>query len=151
MTKWTAPGSIELKSILDNTRSIAVIGASPNPSRASSYVLTYLRSSLCNYRVYAVNPRETEIQGQLCYPDLESLPEVPDMVDVFRKAPDCLEVAKQAIEIGAKSLWLQLGIVNNEAMHLAHDAGLHAVQDRCTKIDHANLCGGSASPGSERA
>lgn len=142
MSSWTAPNAAERKTILDETASIAILGASANPSRASSFVLTYLRSSLCNYRVYAINPRETEIQGEPCYPDLAALPEVPDMVDVFRKPADCVEVTNQAIAVGAKSVWLQLGVLNDEAMQLAHAAGLAAVQDRCTKIEHARFDGG---------
>lgn len=139
---WKAPSAVERGKLLDRTRSIAIVGASANPSRASSFVLTYLRSSMCSFTLYPVNPRETEIQGLTCYPSLDALPEVPDMVDVFRKPDDCPEVARQAVSVGAKSLWLQLGVWSDEAAHIAHSAGLDVVMNRCTKIEHARFAGG---------
>lgn len=139
---YPTPSAVERNKILTETKSIAIVGASANPSRASSFVMTYLRSSLCDYRVYAVNPRETEIQGEPCYASLEDLPEVPDMVDVFRKPSDCPDVARQAVAIGAKALWLQLGVVSSEAAEIAHSGGLDIVMDRCTKIEHARFAGG---------
>lgn len=142
MSNWTPPSAVQRKKMLDETRSIAIVGASSNPSRASNFVLTYLASSTCDYNLYPVNPRETEINGIQCYPSLDALPVTPDMVDVFRKSADCLDVAHDAIAIGAKSLWLQLGIENDDAMELATDAGLNAVQNRCTKIEHARFAGG---------
>lgn len=142
MSRWTAPSAVDRKKILDRTRSIAIVGASSNPSRASNFVLTYLASSTCDYELYPVNPRETEINGVTCYPSLDALPVTPDMVDVFRRAEDCLAVAEEAVSIGAKTLWLQLGIENDDAMELVTDAGLSAVQNRCTKIEHARFAGG---------
>lgn len=141
-TGWAAPSAVDRGRLLDRTKSIAIVGASSKPSRASSFVLTYLRSSLCHFTVYPVNPRETEIQGLTCYPSLDALPEVPDMVDVFRRASDCPAVAQEAVDIGAKSLWLQLGVWSDEAAEIAHSAGLDVVMDRCTKIEHARFAGG---------
>jgi len=132
----------ERKRILDETRSIAIVGASANASRASNFVITYLNSSVANYDLYPVNPRESEILGIPCYPSLADLPVVPDMVDVFRRAEDCPPIAQQAVDIGAKSLWLQLGIVSDEAAEIASAAGLDVVMDRCVKIEHARFAGG---------
>ncbi len=142
MSTWSPPSSIERKKILDKTRTIAVVGASSNPSRASNFVMTYLASSICDYELYPVNPREAEINGITCYPSLDALPIVPDMVDVFRKPEDCLAIAQDAANLGAASLWLQLGVENDEAMVIAAEAGMDAVQNRCTKIEHARFAGG---------
>lgn len=132
----------ERKHILDNTRSIAIVGASSNPARASNFVITYLKSSVCNYRLYPVNPRETEINGLTVYPSLADLPEVPDIVDVFRRPEDCPDIAREAVAAGAKTLWLQLGIVSDEAAEVAAAAGLDVVMNRCVKIEHARFAGG---------
>jgi len=139
---WTPPGAMKRKAILDRTKSIAIVGASSNPSRASNFVLTYLGSSLCDFDLYPVNPRETEILGHEVYPSLSDLPVVPDLVSVFRKPDDCPAIAEQAVEIGAKTLWLQLGIVSDEAATIAQTAGLDVVMDRCVKIEHARFAGG---------
>lgn len=104
--------------------------------------MTYLASSVCDFDLYPVNPREESINGLTCYPALDALPVVPDMVDVFRKPADCPQVASEAVAIGASSLWLQLGIVSDEAAAIASDAGLDVVMDRCTKIEHARFAGG---------
>lgn len=138
---WTPPGALERKRILERTRSIAILGASSKPSRASNFVITYLQST-GDFDLYPVNPRETEINGLTCYPSLQDLPVVPDMVDVFRRADDCPPIAAEAAEIGAASLWLQLGIVSDEAAGIASAAGLDVVMDRCTKIEHARFAGG---------
>ncbi|MDG1088000.1 MAG: CoA-binding protein [Acidimicrobiales bacterium] len=130
------------KKILDRTRSIAVVGASSNPSRSSNFVMTYLASSMCDFDLYPVNPGEIEINGVTCYPSLDALPVVPDMVDVFRKPSDCPAIARQAAALGATTLWLQLGIVSDEAAAIATEAGLEVVMDRCTKIEHARFAGG---------
>lgn len=139
---WKPPTALERKSILDRTESIAIIGASKNPGRASNFVATYLLSSSTNYRVYLVNPRETEILGQRVYASLADLPEVPDIVDVFRKSEDLPEVATEAIAVGAKVFWAQLGLWNPDAAKTATQAGLDVVMDRCTKIEHARFAGG---------
>ncbi|MEM7093556.1 MAG: CoA-binding protein [Actinomycetota bacterium] len=139
---YVEPTAAQRKDLLDRTRTIAIVGASSNPSRASNFVMTYLASSVCDYELYPVNPRESEINGVTCYPSLAELPVVPDMVDVFRKPDDCPTIAREAVEIGASSLWLQLGIVSEEAAEIALDAGLDVVMDRCTKIEHARFAGG---------
>lgn len=139
---YAEPSARKRKSLLDSSRSIAIVGASSNPSRASNFVVTYLSSSACNYELYPVNPRETEINGHPCYPSLEELPVVPDMVDVFRRPEDCPSIAEQAVALGAKTLWLQLGIVSDEAAEIALAGGLDVVMDRCTKIEHARFAGG---------
>lgn len=142
MSDWTPPGALARKRILDGTRTIALVGASSNPSRASNFVMTYLKSSVCDFELYPINPRETEIYGHRCYPSLADLPVVPDLVDVFRRAEDCPGVATEAVEVGASTLWLQLGIWSDEAAAIAHGAGLDVVMDRCTKIEHARFAGG---------
>jgi predicted CoA-binding protein len=139
---WDPPGAQARKGILDATASIAIVGASSNPARASNFVATYLMSSSADYRVYLVNPRETEILGQPVYPDLASLPEVPDLVDVFRRSDDLPEVAHDAVAVKAKTFWAQLGLFNAEAVQIASSAGLSVVMDRCTKIEHARFAGG---------
>ncbi len=138
----TAPSASERRQILDDTTSIAIVGASANPSRASNFVLTYLASSICDYDLYPVNPNETEINGIPCYPSLDALPVVPDMVDVFRRAEDCPTIAEQAVAVGSRCLWLQLGIVSEPAADIARSAGMSVVMDRCTKIEHARFAGG---------
>ncbi len=139
---WTPPGAGERRAILDRSKTIAIVGASSNPARASNFVMTYLGSSLCDFELYPVNPRETEILGHTVYPSLADLPVVPDIVDVFRRADDCPAVAEEAVAVGAKVLWLQLGIISEEAARIASDAGLDVVMDRCTKVEHARFAGG---------
>ena len=138
---WTGPNQQERFALLRRSKSIAIVGASNNPARASYFVTTYLLSS-SPYDVYLVNPRETEILGQPVYASLADLPVVPDVVDVFRKHDDLPGVAQEAIDVGAKSLWLQLGSWNEEAASLAESAGLSVVMDRCIKIEHARFHGG---------
>ena len=132
----------ERKRILDRTRSIALVGASSNPARASNFVMTYLKSSICDFDLYPVNPRESEILGYTAYPSLADLPVTPDIVDVFRKPEDCPAIATEAVAVGAKVLWLQLGIWSDEAAAIAYGAGLDVVMDRCTKVEHARFAGG---------
>jgi predicted CoA-binding protein len=140
--QWSPPSANERKRILDQARTIAVVGASANPARSSNFVMTYLKSSICDYELYPVNPRETEILGHRVYPSLADLPVTPDIVDVFRRPEDCPAVATEAVDIGAKVLWLQLGVWSDEAASIAHDAGLDVVMDRCIKIEHARFAGG---------
>lgn len=138
---WVGPGQQERFGLLRRAKSVAIVGASNNPARASFFVATYLLSSTA-YDVYLVNPRETEILGQPVYASLADLPVVPDVVDVFRRHEDLPGVAQEAIDIGAKALWLQLGSWNEDAAALAEDAGLSVVMDRCIKIEHARFHGG---------
>lgn len=138
---WVGPGQQERFAILRRTKSIAIVGASNNPARASYFVATYLLSST-QYDVYLVNPREKEILGQPVYASLADLPVAPDLVDVFRRHEDLPGVAQEAIDVGAKALWLQLGSWNEDAAALAQSAGLSVVMDRCVKIEHARFHGG---------
>jgi len=143
---WTPPSPRQRKAILDRSRSIAVVGASSNPARASNFVMTYLKSSSCDFDLYPVHPGETEILG---LPVFRSLAEVTDaigrpidIVDVFRKADDCPAVAAEAASVEARTLWLQLGLWSVEAAKIALTAGLDVVMNRCTKIEHARFAGG---------
>lgn len=138
---WVGPSAKERLGILRRARSVAIVGASPNPARSSYFVGTYLQQS-SDYRVYFVNPNATEILGQPAYPDLASLPEVPDIVDVFRKASDIPSVMDDAIAVGAPTVWVQLGIWNEEAARYGESKGLTVVMDRCIKVEHARFHGG---------
>jgi uncharacterized protein len=138
---WVGPSATERLQILREAKSIAIVGASPKPSRASNFVATYLLSS-SPYRIYFINPVVDEILGQPVYKSLADLPEVPDIVDAFRKDEDLPGVAREAVEIGARVLWLQLGSWNEEAARIAEDGGLKVVMDRCVKIEHARFHGG---------
>ena len=138
---WISPTAPERLAILRKTTSIAMVGASDKPSRASYFVATYLLSS-SRYRVYFVNPVAKEILGQPVYKTLADLPEVPDLVDVFRKHDDLPTVLAEAIAVGAKTLWLQLGSWHEDVAAAAEAAGLEVVMDRCLKIEHARFHGG---------
>jgi predicted CoA-binding protein len=125
--------------IIQSARSVALVGVSANPLRSSNFVATYLvRTPL---RTYPVNPVYDEVLGERCYPTLADLPEVPDIVDVFRRPEAIPGVVDEAIEIGAKVLWLQLGLRHDQAARRALEAGLAVVQDRCLKIEHARFSG----------
>lgn len=126
--------------ILRSAASVALVGVSANPLRSSNFVATYLIRQ--PYRMYMVNPAYDEVLGKKSYPSLKDLPEVPDVVDIFRR-PDAIPgVVDEAIEIGAKAVWFQLGLRHDEAARTALDAGLQVVQDRCFKIEHARFHGG---------
>ena len=128
--------------ILRRARTIAVVGASANPARASNFVLTYLLSSSADYEVWPVTPNETEILGAKCYPSLSELPGEPDIVDVFRRVDQLPRVAREAVEAGAGTFWMQLGLHSDEAAQIASSAGLEVVSNRCVKIEHARFHGG---------
>jgi hypothetical protein len=115
-------------------RRIAVVGLSDDPSRASHGVASYLRS--VGKEIVPVNPKYKTVMGLPCYARLEDVPGEIDVVDVFRRPEHCADVARSAAAIGAKGLWLQSGIVSDEARNIAEDAGLDFVQDRCLKVDH---------------
>ncbi|MCB1274289.1 MAG: CoA-binding protein [Leucobacter sp.] len=138
---WQGPSAVKRLGILRRAKSIAIVGASNNPARASYFVATYLLSS-SPYDLYFVNPVADEILGQKAYDSLADLPVVPDIVDVFRKHDDLPGVAQEAVDVGAKALWLQLGSWNEEAAAIAEAAGLDVVMDRCVKIEHARFHGG---------
>jgi predicted CoA-binding protein len=130
----------ELRRILKTCRTVAVVGVSADWFRPSHFVAKYLLTH--GYRMIPVNPRYDEVLGQRCWPSLEAVPEPVDLVDVFRKTADVMPIARSAIEIRAKCLWQQIGVVNSEAALLAVEAGLDSVMDRCVKIEHARLFGG---------
>ena len=138
---WQGPSAPDRLALLRRTRSIAIVGASNNPARASYFVTTYLLSST-PYDVYLVNPRETAILGQPVYPSLDALPVVPDLVDVFRRHDDLPTVLDETLAVGAKALWLQLGSWHEEVAERGEAAGLTVVMDRCVKIEHARFHGG---------
>ena len=138
---WTGPSAPDRLAILRRTKSIAIVGASANASRASYFVATYLLSS-SPYDVYFVNPRATEILGRPVYPSLEALPVVPDLVDVFRKHDDLPTVLDETLAVGARTLWLQLGSWHEDVARRAETEGLEVVMDRCVKIEHARFHGG---------
>lgn len=129
-----------LRRVLQNNRVLAVVGLSPNWNRPSYFAAKYMLEH--GYTVIPVNPGAEEILGQKCYPDLASIPCKVDLVDVFRKPEDALPIAEEAIRIGAKCLWLQLGVINRQAADSASAAGLDVVMDRCVKIEYARLFGG---------
>ncbi|MBI5382321.1 MAG: CoA-binding protein [Opitutae bacterium] len=133
----------ELRDILRTAKTIAVVGLSADPEKPSHEVAAYLQAQ--GYRIVPVNPRGGTILGEKVYPDLLAVPEPVDLVDVFRPAAACEEVAQQAIAARAKVLWLQLGIVNDTAAQQARAAGLRVVMDRCTLREHRRL--GLARPG----
>lgn len=128
-----------IRRILENHQVIAMVGLSPKEDRPSNHVARYLLAH--GYTVIPVNPGQREILGQPCYASLKDIPVKVDMVDVFRNADDVPPIAAAAIAIGAKSLWLQLGVINEEAAEAATNAGLDVVMDRCPKIEHARLFG----------
>jgi predicted CoA-binding protein len=129
-----------LRRILRDCRTIAIVGLSAEWHRPSNFVAKYLQQH--GYRVIPVNPRYTEVLGERCYANLTDIAERIDMVDVFRRTEDVLPIAEQAVRIGAKCLWQQIGVMNSQAAALAQAAGLDTVQDRCVKIEHARLFGG---------
>lgn len=139
---WRPPSAGERLSILQRTRTVAVLGASSKPSRASYFVATYLVSSSTPYTVYFVNPRETSILGHPVYPSIAELPETPDVVDVFRKNEELPTMAAEAVTAGVGTFWAQLGLWSDEAAAIAHAGGLSVVMNRCLKIEHARFAGG---------
>ncbi len=140
---WSPPSARERWEIIRSTRTVALVGASDNRSRPSFFVATYLLSSSVNFEaVWFVNPKGGEILGQPVYKSLDDLPGVPDMVDVFRRPADLPEVTEEAIDVGAKTVWFQLGLANDEAAERGHAAGLNVVMNRCLKIEHARWAGG---------
>ena len=138
---WVGPSAKERLAILRRAKSVAIVGASPNPARSSYFVGTYLKQS-SDYKLYFVNPNADTILGEKAYPDLQSLPEVPDIVDVFRKASDIPSVIDDVLAVGAKTVWVQLGIWNEEAAYYGESKGLTVVMDRCIKVEHARFHGG---------
>ena len=120
--------------ILAKYRTIAVVGLTANPARPSHYVSAYMRDQ--GYRIIPINPAEDEVFGLKAYPDLASVPDAIELVDVFRRPEFCAEVARAAVAAGAKALWLQSGITSEEARLIAEGAGLSYVEDRCVMVEH---------------
>lgn len=140
---WSEPTARERLRIIQDAATVAMVGVSSKPERASHFVATYLTSSAASdLEVYFVNPTEDEVLGRTVYPSLEALPSTPDIVDVFRRAEACPEVAREAAAVGAGTLWLQLGIWSPEACRIALRSGMSVVMDRCLKIEHARFHGG---------
>lgn len=129
-----------LRQVLQNHRTIAVVGLSADWFRPSYFAAKYMQEH--GYRIIPVNPKYTEILGETCYPSLKDIAHSVDIVDVFRKPADTPAIAQEAVNIGAKVFWLQLGVINEDAQAIAQNAGLTVVVDRCVKIEHARLFGG---------
>jgi predicted CoA-binding protein len=120
--------------VLRESKIIAVVGLSADPSKDSWRVAKYLIEQ--GYTVIPVNPKETEILGQKCYPDLSSIPGAVDVVDVFRRSEAVPPIADEAVRIGAKVLWLQLGVSHEDAVKMARNAGLTVIEDTCIMQEH---------------
>jgi uncharacterized protein len=137
LARWQNPDTIG--SLLRSARTIAIVGLSADPQKASNFVATYLQRA--GYRVIPISPKAGEILGERVIPDLASVEGPIDIVDIFRPAKDCLAVVEQAIAVGARAVWIQLGIVAPEAAERAAAAGLAVVMDRCIKIEHGRRAG----------
>ncbi len=123
--------------ILNEYRTVAVVGLSPDPSRPSHRVASYLTRH--GYRVIPVNPHAREILGRASYPDLSSIPEVVEVADIFRRSEEVMPVVDEAIKIGAKAVWMKEGVINEEAASKARDAGLLVVMNKCMYKEHRRL------------
>ena len=131
--------SLTIQRVLHTARTVAIVGLSGNQLRASNFVGYYLKRH--GYQVIPVNPRETEILGETCYPSLGDIPQHVDVVNVFR-APDALPgIAKEAVAINAGALWCQFGVINAEGAKIAEDGGVTVIMDRCLKVEHARYVG----------
>lgn len=128
-----------IRAILRETRTIAVVGLSPDPGRPSHDVARYLQAA--GYRIVPVNPMVREILGEPCYATLSDIPFPVDLVDVFRRSEYVPAIAEEAVKVGAKSLWLQLGVISPEGEEIAERGGLRVVVDRCTKVEHMRYGG----------
>jgi predicted CoA-binding protein len=128
-----------IQRVLHTAKTVAVVGLSSNQLRASNFVGYYLKRH--GYKVIPVNPRETEILGERCYPSLLDVPEHVDVVDVFRAPSAVPQIAREAVAIGAGTLWCQLGVISEEGARIAEDGGLTVIMDRCVKFEHARYVG----------
>jgi predicted CoA-binding protein len=137
--------ALQRRRILERYRRIAMVGLSSNPFRPSHFAAVYLLAE--GYDVTPVNPRESEVLGRRCYPTLAEVPEPIEVVDIFRESAAVPEIVDQAIARHAKVVWMQLGVMHDEAAKRARDAGLEVVMDRCMKIEHARFFGGLNSIG----
>ena len=132
----------DIAEILNTCRTVAIVGLSSNPERPSFVVGKYLKEQ--GYKIIPVNPGEKTILGETCYPGLAAVPEKMDVVDIFRKPEDVLPIVRQAIQIGAKAVWMQEGIINDAAAAEARQAGLKVVMNTCMRKQHIKLHGGEA-------
>ena len=130
----------QIKKILEDAKTIAVVGLASSPLRPSYGVSAYMQQQ--GYRIIPVNPTHAEVLGEKCYPDLASIPGSVDLVDCFRHAEDMPPIARAAVAKGAKALWMQIGIRSDEATRIALAGGLDVVANRCVKIEHARIMGG---------
>lgn len=138
---WQEPNARERLRIIQDAKVVAIVGVSANRARASYFVASYLNGG-GYYKLYFVNPMIDQLFGEKVYASLADLPERPDIVDVFRKPSDTPAVLDEAIAAGAKTLWLQLGISNDEVAERGTAAGINVVMNRCLKIEHARFHGG---------
>lgn len=127
----------DLKTLLTEAKTIAVVGASPKPWRDSGAIAEFLAKK--GYKVFPVNPQYQEVLGMKCFPDLKSIPEKIDIVDIFRNPDDVMPVIEEAISVGARSVWMQLNVVNEQAARKAEAAGLRVVMDLCIAVEHRSL------------
>jgi uncharacterized protein len=127
----------QLHDLISSVNTIAVVGLSPKEHRDSFRVAKYLQDQ--GFRIIPVNPNAREVLGEKAYASLRDVPEPIDLVDVFRRADVVDEVAREAVEAGARAIWLQMGIINEDAATIAEDGGLDVVMDRCLMVDHARL------------
>jgi len=134
------PDVSTLRRILDSTRTIAVVGLSDKPHRPSYFVGKYLLDH--DYEVYPVNPTRSVILGRKCHASLADIGHPVDMVDCFRRSEDMPALAHEAVASGARTLWMQLGVISEEAARIAREGGLEVIMNRCTKIEHARIFGG---------
>jgi uncharacterized protein len=130
---------LTIQRVLHSAKTIAIVGLSGNQLRASYFVGYYLRRH--GYRVIPVNPRETQILGETCYPSLRDVPVPVDVVDVFRAPPALPGIAAEAVAIRAGALWCQFGVINTDGARIAEDGGLTVIMDRCLKVEHARYLG----------
>jgi uncharacterized protein len=128
-----------IRDLIRTARTVAIVGLSPNPLRPSYFVGYYLQRH--GYRVVPVNPKEREILGETSYPSLAAIPFAVDVVDVFRAPAAVPEIAREAVQIGAKALWCQFGVISPEGAEIAAHGGLTMVMDRCMKVEHARFLG----------
>ncbi len=134
------PDATQIKQLLEESRNVAVVGLSENPYRTSHAIARALQRY--GYKIFPVNPHLTEpVLGEEPYASVSEIPERVDIVDVFRRSDKVLPVAHDAVAAGAKALWLQMGVINEEAARYAEEHGLMVVMDRCTKVDYASLVG----------
>lgn len=135
----TLQQSSEITHLLKGIKSVAIVGLSPKEQRPSNMVGRYLQG--VGYTIYPVNPGQTEILGEVCYPDINALPCSVDLINIFRKSDDVPAIVEQVLEMDPlpKAIWMQQGIVNERAAAVAGESGIFVVMDRCIKVDHANF------------